>query len=87
MVKKHARANPGKSLKEILPLAKVEYRKTHKVGDHKKKGKKASTKLALLYSKIKNQKISQLITILITIISILIVGGFFTLSFIFRIDI
>ena len=38
MVKKHAKANPGKSLKEILPLAKMEYRKTHKVGVHKKKG-------------------------------------------------
>lgn len=40
MVKKHAKANPGKSLKEILPLAKQEYRKTHKVGEHKKKGKR-----------------------------------------------
>ena len=29
MVKKIAKGNPGKSLKEILPLAKVEYRKTH----------------------------------------------------------
>ena len=38
MVKKHAKANPGKSLKEILPLAKMEYRKTHKVGVHKNKG-------------------------------------------------
>ena len=38
MVKKVAKGNPGKSLKEILPLAKVEYRKTHKVVEHKKKG-------------------------------------------------
>ena len=26
MVKKHLKANPGKSLTEILPLAKLEYR-------------------------------------------------------------
>ena len=48
-VAKYTRLHKGKSLTEILPLAKAEYRKTHKVGKiakkhktrhHKKRGRK-----------------------------------------------
>lgn len=40
-VAKYTRLHKGKSLTEILPLAKAEYRKTHKVGKiAKKRGRK-----------------------------------------------
>ena len=38
-VAKYTRLHKGKSLTEILPLAKAEYRKTHKVGKIAKKHK------------------------------------------------
>ena len=37
LVKKHFKNNPGKSLKEVMPMVQAEYNKTGKIS-HKKKG-------------------------------------------------